>query len=91
MSAEGDTMQHKWMDEAYRNAARVLIRLLGGAMNSRDPEVVMPDGNEELSMIVGIAKSNGVDGLAFCAFKYMPQPPSGEIYDRMKKGWRLKS
>lgn len=80
-------MQHKWMNEAYRNSARCLIRLLGGAMNARDPGVILPDCDEALSLIADIAGSNGVDGLAFCAFQYMPQPPEGDIYDRMKKGW----
>lgn len=80
-------MQYKWVDDTYRNAARLLIRLLGGAMNSCDPGVLISDSGEELAVAADIAFRNGVDGLAFCAFKYMDRPPYGEIYDTLKKGW----
>ena len=74
-------MQYKWVDDTYRNAARLLIRLLGGAMNSCDPGVLISDSGEELAVAADIAFRNGVDGLAFCAFKYMDRPPYGEITD----------
>lgn len=77
---EGNIMQHKWMDEEYRNAAWHLIRLLGVAMNERDPGIVLPDGDRKLSVLSDIARSNGGDGLAFCAFKYMPKPPRPAKY-----------
>lgn len=84
---KGNIMQHKWMNDTYRDAARILIRLLGGAMNSKDPGILLTDSDGKLAAAADIARRNGVDGLAFCAFKYMLHPPGGEIYDSLKKGW----
>ena len=80
-------MQYKCVDDTYRNAAKLLIRLLSGAMNSCDPGVLISDSGEEFAVAADIAFRNGVDGLAFCAFKYMPNPPQGEVYEALKKGW----
>ena len=79
-------MQHKWMNDQYRSSAMALIRLISGALNSRDPGE-MPTSETELEQILQIAESNDVEGIAFCALKYISNPVRGTFYERMKSSW----
>lgn len=80
-------MQQEGMNDTYREAARYLVRLIGGGLNGRDAGSKPEQASWE--QVYSIAKHNSVEGMSYCGVKRLAELPPEKLYKQWNSDWNM--